>query len=337
MKPFARIAAIAVMAIALPACAGVTDFKLGGASGPTGGAAGPDGAQNAPAQIEKCDKPLGTLAIAEPQDYVAQALAQMGLPNPNGLIRLMVQQSNCFMVVERGVAFQNIRQERELAEGGQLRKGSNIGKGQLATADYVMTPEIVFRNNDAGGVGGAIGGIFGAVGAAVGGSLKTKEAQATLALADTRSGIQVASASGSSSKTDFGVGGLFGGGGLGAGLGAYENTAEGKVVAAAFLDSWNGVVKSVRGNPDLARTKSTLKHEAAAVVNSGEVAHDGDVWLPKIANVPVFDKPNGKKVVTKLGRADEVVSSGEEQGGFIKVQGANGEGWVKKSLLRKGG
>ena len=68
-----------------------------------GGSAGPDGAKNAPAKLEKCGKPYGTLAVAEPQDYVGQALMQYGLPSPVGLIRMMIQQSNCFVVVEREI------------------------------------------------------------------------------------------------------------------------------------------------------------------------------------------------------------------------------------------
>jgi hypothetical protein len=68
-------------------------------------------------------------------------------------------------VVERGRAMQNLMQERQLAESGELRKGSNMGKGQMVTADYVLTPDAVFSSKDSGGIGGALGGlgVFGAV------------------------------------------------------------------------------------------------------------------------------------------------------------------------------
>lgn len=311
-------------------------IKEGTGASQASGSAGPDGASGAAPSLQKCSKPLGKLALQEPQDYVNKALSENGLPNPNGLIRLIVQQSGCFVVVERGMAFQNIKQERELADSGNLRKGSNMGKGQLATADFVMTPEVVFKNNDAGGVGGAIGGIFGSVGAVIGGSMKFKEAQTTLTVADVRSGVQVAAASGSSSKTDFGLGGILGGGGLGLGLGAYENTAEGKVVAVAFLDAFNQIVKSVKNSPELVRSDKTTKQEAGTVIKAGEVANDGDVWMPKISGVPMLSKPNAKsKVVGKLNKGDEVISSGQEEGDFMLVQGAKGEGYVKKSMLKK--
>jgi hypothetical protein len=317
---------------------GESGAAVSGGSGPSGNTANVEPTGKAPT-LEKCGKPLGTLAVSEPQDYVMQALQQAGLPKPNGLIRIMVQQSNCFMVVERGVAMQNIQQERALADGGQLRKGSNMGKGQLATADYVMTPEVVFKNNDAGGIGGAVGGLLGHVGAAIGGSLKFKEAQTTLTVADTRSGIQVASASGSSQKTDWGLGGLLGGGGAGLGLGAYENTAEGKVVAMAFLDAYNTVVNAVRGSGEMQRTNATLKEEAGKVVKAGEVAGGGDVFAPKINGIQLTDKPNAKgKVLAKLKKDEEVVATGQEDGEYIKVQTGSGkEGWVKKAMMKKGG
>jgi hypothetical protein len=97
-----------------------------------------------------------------------------------------------------------------------------------------------------GGLGGLVGGRYSGVLAAVGGNLQTKEASALLTLVDNRSGVQVAASEGSASKTDFGAfGTVFGGGGGGA-LGGYTNTAQGKVIAAAFMDAFNQMVVSLR-------------------------------------------------------------------------------------------
>ena len=104
---------------------------------------------------------MGALAVVEPQDYVAQSLSRYGLQSPTGLIRLMVQQSNCFIVVERGIGMQNMMQERALQESGELRQKSNMGGGQMVSADFVLTPAVVFSENNAGGVGGALGGLLG--------------------------------------------------------------------------------------------------------------------------------------------------------------------------------
>ena len=76
--------------------------------------------------------------------------------------------------------------------------------------------------------------------------VKLKEAQTALLLTDNETTEQVAAATGSARTTDLGAAGaLFGrlGGGAGAG---WSNTNEGKVIAAAFLDSHNKLVAQVR-------------------------------------------------------------------------------------------
>ncbi|PIE66591.1 MAG: hypothetical protein CSA26_00170 [Desulfobacterales bacterium] len=161
-------------------------------------------------------------------------------------MKMLAQQSGCFVVVERGRAMRNVMQERTLAESGELRQNSNFHKGQMVAADYTLSPSITFSNNDAGGLGGAIGGVFGTVGAVLGSSLSYKEASTVLTLVDNRSGVQLAAAEGSARNVDFGaIGGLFYSG-VGGGLGGYTNTAEGKVLVAAFTDSFNNMVSALR-------------------------------------------------------------------------------------------
>ena len=58
--------------------------------------------------------------------------------------------------------------------------------------------------------------------------------------------MQLAAAEGSARNIDFGMlGGMFGSGAGGVG-GGYSNTAEGKVIVAAFTDSYNNIVRAVR-------------------------------------------------------------------------------------------
>lgn len=235
---------------------GLTDYKPGGADSPISGSATNSGAQGSAPSLEKCSAPYGTIAVAQPQDYVQQALSKFGLPPPNNLLRLMIQQSGCFRVVERGIAMQNIMQERKLQEGGQLKGDSNMGKGQMKTADYILTAEVAFSEDNTGGVAlGAIGGFFGIAGSiagAIAGGLKFKQASTTMMLADTRSSEQVAAAEGSVEKADWGVGGFLGG----VGAGAYTNTAEGKVVAAALLNNYNNIIKSIKSDPSIKPMKT---------------------------------------------------------------------------------
>ena len=96
--------------------------------------------------LKKCKKKIATLAVVEPQDYEMLALSQYSLPSPTSLIRLIVQQSNCFIVLERGIAMQNLLQERTLSSSGELKQDQNMGKGQMITADYILTPTIIFKD-----------------------------------------------------------------------------------------------------------------------------------------------------------------------------------------------
>jgi hypothetical protein len=282
---------------------------------------------------------MGALAVVEPQDFVIASLRRYNLGSPVGLIRLMIQQSNCFIVVERGIGLQNAMQERQLQESGQLRANSNVGGGQIVTADFILTPSVVFSENNAGGVGGGVvGGLLGRrVGAVVGG-LKFKEAQTSMLVADARSTVQVAAAEGSTSKADLRLGGLLLGGGAGVAAGGYGNTNEGKIIAAAFMDNYNNIVNVVRNDPNLQRSVGSLAQEAAAggQRQAGAVFNEGDVLAPKIAGVKILAEPaDGSKEIATLGRADEMVVIGKEANGFINVQGTAGAGWVKIVLVNK--
>src|SRR4051812_8432590 len=287
---------------------GITQPKQGQGGSVVKGAAGTDGGVGDNG-LEHCAKPMGALAVVEPQQEIIYALRRYNLQSPVPLIRMMIQQSNCFIVVERGVGMQNMMQERALAAGGQAREGSNVGGGQMVAADFIMTPNVIFSENNAGGGGGAaVGRLFGGKAAAIGavaGGIKFKEAQTSMLVADTRSGVQVAAAEGSTKKADLRLGaGLFGGGMAAAG-GGYGNTNEGKIIAAAFMDNYNNVVKVVRNDTSLQRNVGTLKQEAAAggTKKAGAVFNEGDVLSPKIANVRLMsDASDTSKPVANLGR-----------------------------------
>jgi hypothetical protein len=317
---------------------GITKPKQGQGGSVVQGAAGTEGSTGDKG-LQHCDKPMGAVAVVEPQDYVMQRLSGYGLRSPVPLIRMMIQQSNCFIVVERGVGMQNVMQERALASAGELRQNSNMGGGQMVTADFVLTPSVVFSENNAGGVGGAVGGLLGrraAAVAAVGGGLRFKEAQTSMLLADARSGVQVSAAEGSTRKADLALGGVLFGGGAGAAAGGYGNTNEGKIIAAAFLDNYNSIVHVVRGDESLQRNVGSLKQEAAAggQTKAGAVFAEGDVILPKIANVKLLAIPADEgKVVATLSKSDELVVVGTTTNGYINVQSASATGWVKVVLV----
>ena len=327
--------------VAASAQAQILGTKKGKGGSEVQGAAGTQGAQGAATDLERCDKPMGAVAVVEPQDYVMQALSRYNLQSPVSLIRMMIQQSNCFIVVERGQGMQNMMQERALAGGGELRGGSNIGGGQMVAAAFILTPSVVFSESNAGGVGGALGGLLGGRGSAIGaivGGLKFKEAQTSMLVADARSGVQVAAAEGSSKKADLALGAAIFGGGAGGGIGGYGNTNEGKIIAASFADNYNNIVRVIRNDPTLQRDVGTLAQEAAAggSTKAGAVYNEGDVLFPKIAGVKLMGTAgDGGKVVATLAKTDEMIYMGEEQNGYLKVESGSGSGWVKKILVAK--
>lgn len=164
------------------------------------------------------------------------------------LIRLLVQQSNCFVVVERGRALGQMQTERALQQSGELRQGSNFGQGQIVAADYSLNPMITFSQRDTRGAGAALSVIpYAGLLGAVAGSLRTSEASTMLTMVDNRSGVQLAAAEGEPRRIRIlrHGNGWFGSSAAG-GLGGYTNTPEGKVLAGAFADAYNRLVVAVR-------------------------------------------------------------------------------------------
>jgi curli biogenesis system outer membrane secretion channel CsgG len=251
--PMARILALGLASalVALVGCE-ATQPKLGTDSAKTAatGSAGGAAAQNVNAKLGRCDKPSGTIALVEDTglDWYRAYLDKYRLGSTTPVLRLLIQQSNCFIVVERGRAMANMQQERALQNSGEMRQNSNFGKGQMVAADYSLTPEVLISARGTSGLGAALGGFGGRLGVlgAVAGGIQTNESAVMLTLVDNRSGVQVAAAEGSSSNTDFNLGAvLIGSSGFG-GAGGYTNTPQGKVVSAAFTDAYNNIINAVK-------------------------------------------------------------------------------------------
>jgi hypothetical protein len=277
--------------------------------------------------VEKCDREMGSLAVAEPQDYVLASLGRYHLGSPSTMLRMIAQESGCFAVVERGVAMQNMQQERALASGGQLQGGSNIGGGQMQAADFVMTPAVQF-SADTGGVGGAVGGLLGRAGGVLGqlgglaGGVQFKEAETTLLVADVRSGIQVASAEGKASKMNFALGG-WGWGGLGwASGGGYSKTPEGKLIAASLLDNFNRIVAQIRNKPQLIRSTSVAAQQNAA--NSIQATGGGAAAAKPVVQVTQVAQSSGGALPAMMVGAFSGQYSGADSGVFSVLVAADG-------------
>ena len=121
-----------------------------------------------------------------------------------------MRKSGCFTLLDRGKGFQMSQQERALASGGELQQGSNMGKGQVKAADYILVPDIASKNADASGtnIGGILGGFVGhGVGSVIAGlSIHSSTADVVLTIDNVRTGEEGPIEQGHGSKTDVGFG-----------------------------------------------------------------------------------------------------------------------------------
>src|SRR4051812_36008045 len=209
-------------------------------------------------EIPVCTHKIGTLAIVPPDK---EWWRELNLGSPEAIIKIFVQQSGCFTMVNRDRAMQSRSMERALADSGEMQRGSNYGKGQVKAADYFLQPDIVStnKNSGGGGAGAAIGGLlghfgggWGAVGALAGAiNVKKGEANVTLDLVNGRTTEEEALTQGYARKTDvsWGAGGGAGwwGGFAAAGGYGYQNTAIGQIIVLAYLDAYKKMVTQLGG------------------------------------------------------------------------------------------
>ena len=245
---FIHFARTGLALAALGALAGclATAPTMGENKGTVTGAAGGGATENANSALERCDETLGTMAVQEDTSapwYAQLRGYQLGSTIP--VLRLMMQQSNCFVIVERGATMNNMMRERTLEKSGEVREGSNFGKGQMVAADYTMSPSIQFSAKTGQSAAGVATRFLGGIGA-LAGSVGTNEASTTLLLIDNRSGVQISAAEGTGKNFDFGFFGAAFTGGLAGGGGGYSSTPQGKVIVTAFADSYNQMVKALR-------------------------------------------------------------------------------------------
>lgn len=274
------------------------------------------------AEIPVCGKNLGSIAVLEPEHNWWSGY-QLG--SPAALIKVFVSKSRCFTLVDRGKGMAALQRERELASGGELRGGSNLGKGQIKAADYVLVPDLVSQNSNASGnsIGGLLGGLIGnrTVGALVGGlNIKRKTADVVLTVTDVRSSEQLAMTEGHATKTDLGWGGgagIFSGGFGGVGATGYANTEIGQVVTLAYLQAYTDLVGQLGGLPGNA--------SAANVQQAVTMSKPGRL----------FANANGKgAVVRSLDVGMMLYPTGARQGVMWEVEDELGnKGWVSSLLF----
>ena len=211
----------------------------------------------------KCRKPEGTLRIVEPDD--GQALwASYGLPAPTRVLRELVVDSNCFTVLDRGVGFAAAQAERELVAAGHIQEGANLGGGQMIAADFILIPDLISQNPNAGGTNvgagaeagkkrGLIGGLANVatlgVSGKIAGSMSSRKqtAEVMLSITDSRTAELLSTASGEAKLTDrdwslMAAAAANGKSGR-ISAGTYENTEFGKVIKEAYEEAFRELLR----------------------------------------------------------------------------------------------
>lgn len=203
--------------------------------------------QQTAAEVPHCTRKLGTLSIADGDD--PRWWTQYNLAAPSKLLKVLVQRSGCFNLVDRGTGLNAAQIERNIGSNLGMQRGANVGQGQIKAADYVLVAEIQGANSNVSG-GGAVAGIGGLIGGHVGGllgGLKSKklEANTVLSLTNVRTTETIATEEGYAAKNNL----SFGGGGFlavaGAAGGGYDNTEIGRIVTLSFIQAYTKMVGSL--------------------------------------------------------------------------------------------
>jgi len=211
-------------------------------------------------EVPRCERSLGTIALVEAR---AAGGTEEGLPpglaammrmaqaqnggnqrvDPLPLLKLLVAQSGCFQVVDRGEGFDALQRERQLAAGGSVAGANN--QATLKAADYLLQAKVLYSDSDAGGSGGGLGSMFPG---GLGFKQKVKSSQTMLTLIEVKTGIQQAIATGAARKKDLSIlgGGLLTNAGVGALGGAYTSTDMGKITSIAMLDAFVKLTKQAQ-------------------------------------------------------------------------------------------
>lgn len=245
-----------------------------------------------PGFSSKCSDNVGSLRIVEPDDGMG-AWASYGLPAPTRVLRVLVNDSKCFTVLDRGVGLAAAQEERQLAMAGHLQADQNIGAGQMRGADFVLIPDIITQNENAGGsnIGGSastdgrkrglMGSMLNVATLGVSGRLSTQKqtAEVVLTLVNVRTSEQVVSVTGEAKITDKAWSAAVAAsnvqGSARVHAGSWENTEMGKVIKEAYEEAYARMVSEIsrrRGGIQTAAVPQAVPMQPVAPMPAPPVA-----------------------------------------------------------------
>lgn len=205
-------------------------------------------------KLEKCDKPLGSLRVNEsgvvqgasqvPADenraWLTTLTTEHNLPAPKALIQWIALQSNCFKVLDLDASL------TDASEKPLSKKAAK--QARPAPADYTVTAKVDFISHSTDPFQGVVGTFSPAVGA-VQSPIKTMDASTQMVLSARRSKAELGVVVGNASHKDFSFAQLqegFSKVTAPSHLTVYESKPEGRLVAGAFVNSFNQIVKTVQ-------------------------------------------------------------------------------------------
>jgi hypothetical protein len=242
----------AILTLVLAGCGGVT--TRGGQNLGVSGAAAGGSSEGADSSLEHCSAPLGTIAIDDGRNagWFSAFSSATSVTTVEPLLRLAVQQSNCFVITSIGNQHMDDRLSHitdRQRNSGEYRAGSKQEKGQRVAADYYLEPAIIISDSPIGGLSSSLSGLLGSKKkntGAIAGSFESKASVVTLSLIDIRSAIQIAAAEGSATSSNYGAAlSAFGPSAAGS-LKGFSSTPAGKATVEAFMDAWNKMIVALR-------------------------------------------------------------------------------------------
>jgi curli biogenesis system outer membrane secretion channel CsgG len=276
--------------------------------------------------VPHCLRKLGTLSVMDGDD--PSGWTQFQLAGPQKLLKVLVQRSGCFNLVDRGSGLSAAQRERDIGGGLGMQRGSNVGQGQIKAADYVLVAEVQAADRDSGGssVGAAAGGLIGhGFGGILGGiSSRKMEANTVLSLTNVRTTETIAVQDGYAAKNSIswggGGGGFWGAGGAALVGGGYDSTDIGRIVTLAFIQAYAKMVTDLGlvtpGSQGTAEAAPTKTFTAMAMVSLRAAA------------------AASAKVIRALPAGSIVYPTGKKDGLWWEVADENDNvGWVINTKL----
>ena len=292
--------------------------------------AGPSSAQKLQTatmnDVPHCARKLGTVSVMDGDD--PSGWTQFQLAGPQKLLKVLVQRSGCFNLVDRGAGLSAAQRERDIGGNLGLQRRSNVGQGQIKAADYVLVAEVQAADRDSGGsavgagIGGLLGGRFGALAGGI--SSRKMEANTVLSLTNVRTTETIAVQDGYAAKNSMSFGG---GGGLGffggaAGLvgGGYDSTDIGRIVTLSFIQAYSKMV-------------SDLGLVTAGAAGTAEAA-PGKTFTAMAPAAMRVSAAAGARVIRTLPPGAIVYPTGVKNGLWWQVADENDNvGWVLNTKL----